>query len=141
LLGELAQTPANRADPMYADVLPLLVRCALAVGQVEVAHRLLAGVDPAMPMRENALASGHASIAEAEGRVLEAAALYEEAAKKWAEFGCIPEQAYALLGQGRCLRRLEQPGAEDVLTEAQRLFTALGFRPALTEVGALLAAG
>ena len=33
----------------------------------------------------------------------DAARLYAEAAERWQEFGNVPERAYALLGQGRCL--------------------------------------
>ena len=38
-----------------------------------------------------------------------AATLYAEAAARWQEFGNVPERAYALLGQGRCLLALGQP--------------------------------
>jgi class 3 adenylate cyclase len=34
----------------------------------------------------------------------------------------VPERAYALLGQGRCLRALGRPAAEEPLHEARDLF-------------------
>ena len=39
----------------------------------------------------------------------DAAALYGEAAARWQQFGNVPEHAYALLGQGRCLLALDRP--------------------------------
>ena len=68
----------------------------------------------------------------------EAAALYAEAAERWREFGNVPERAYALLGQGRCLAALGQPEAQEPLREARELFASMGYRPALAETDALL---
>ena len=47
-----------------------------------------------------------AQLAEAAGDHAAAALLYEEAAERWQQFGHVPERAYALLGQGRCLHAL-----------------------------------
>lgn len=52
--------------------------------------------------------------------------------------GTVPEQAYALLGQGRCLVALEDPAAEEPLRQAAELFSSMGYRPALAETNALL---
>ena len=64
--------------------------------------------------------------------------LYAEAAERWREFGNVPERAYALLGQGRCLAALGKPDAEAPLAEARDLFASMGYRPALAETDALL---
>ena len=50
----------------------------------------------------------------------------------------MPERAYALLGQGRCLQVLRDPDAGESLHEARALFGSLGYRPALAETEALL---
>ena len=49
------------------------------------------------------------------------------------QFGNVPERAYALLGQGRCLLALGDPAAEQPLREAAELFSSMGYRPALAE--------
>ena len=64
--------------------------------------------------------------------------LYAEAAERWREFGNVPERAYALLGQGRCLAALRKPEAQKPLREARELFAAMGYKPALAETIALL---
>ena len=58
-----------------------------------------------------------------------AARLYTEAAERWREFGNVPERAYALLGQGRCLAALGQPEAEEPLREAQGAFARWATSP------------
>jgi hypothetical protein len=50
----------------------------------------------------------------------------------------VPERAYALLGQGRCLLALGNPGAERLLREARDLFASTGYNPALVETELLL---
>ena len=49
------------------------------------------------------------------------------------EFGNVPERAYALLGQGRCLSAIGSPEAEEPLQEARELFESMGYQPALAE--------
>jgi hypothetical protein len=75
------------------------------------------------------------------GNSAEAATLYADAARQWHEFGNVPERAYALLGQGRCLRALGDPEAEQPLTEAREMFASIGYKPALAETEALLSQG
>jgi hypothetical protein len=70
---------------------------------------------------------------------MDAAILYADAAQRWHEFGNVPERAYALLGQGRCLSALGDSRAEQPLTEARGLFASMGYAPALAETEALLA--
>ena len=65
--------------------------------------------------------------------------MYAEAADSWRSSANVPERAYALLGQGRCLAALGKPGAEGPLREAKELFASMGYQPALTETEALLA--
>jgi hypothetical protein len=89
-------------------------------------------------MHEHALCSARAQLAEATGKPAQAAALFAEAAERWRTFGNVPEGAYALLGQGRCLSALADANAERPLLDARELFASMGFAPAVAEVDGLL---
>ena len=136
LLHELDQLTAVRTE--LGSVLPALLRVALALDDQTVAEQLATGIKPVTPLHEHALASAHAQLAEAAGDHSAAAQLYQQAAEHWRQFGNIPERAYALLGQGRCLATLGKPEAEAALREARDLFTTLAYQPALAESRALL---
>ena len=136
--GELEQVAGTRADTYYASALPLLMRTTLALGEMELATRLLDGVEPRTPLSEHALAACQAQLAEAAGEHGRAAAVYAKAAGRWREVGNLPERAYALLGQGRCLAALAKPEAAEPLREAQTLFASIEYRPALAETEAQL---
>ena len=56
----------------------------------------------------------------------EAGELYRRAAERWADFGSVVEQAYALLGLGRC-------GDAQALREGEAIFARLGASPVLAE--------
>ena len=137
LLVELEETPGARETSYYARQLGAMVRTALAAGDPELAARLADGLEPHFPLREHALCAARAQLAEAAGDHAKAAALYAEAAERWREFGNVPERAYALLGQGRCLAALGRPEAEEPLREARELFASMGYQPALAETDAL----
>ena len=139
LLHELDRIAASRTDPLYATVLPSLVRSALALGNPNLATSLTDGVPPLTPLHQHALTSSQAQLAEATGNHAEAASLYTDAAHRWHQFGNQPEHAYALLGQGRCLTTLANPDAEPPLRQARGLFASMGYKPALAETDALLA--
>jgi tetratricopeptide (TPR) repeat protein len=141
LLVELEQVVGTRSDPYYACFLPEVVRTAYALGQPQLAARLVDGVQPVMPLFEHVLASCRAQLAEGVGDHGPAAPLYAEAATRWHEFGNVPERAYALLGRGRCLAALGKPEAEAPLREARVLFASMGYKPALAETDRLLTEG
>jgi class 3 adenylate cyclase len=138
LLAELEQTPGARETPYYARRLASMLRTALAAGHPELARRLVDGLEPVFPLREHALCAARAMLAEHSGNHAGAAELYAEAAARWQEFGNIPERAYALLGQGRCLIALGDLAAEKPLHQAAELFSSMNYRPALAETDALL---
>ncbi len=138
LLGELERTVGIRDEPYYTAQLSELVRCALALDDRVLASQLIAGVEPHTPLQQNALATCRAALAEAAGDHANAAAAYADAATRWRLFGDVPELAYALVGQGRCLVALGTPGADRPLSEARELFTAMGYAPAIGETDALL---
>jgi class 3 adenylate cyclase len=138
LLSELEQVAGTHADPYYASVLPELARNAVALGDRELAARLVDGVEPTTPIFDHTLLVCRAQLTEAACDQAEAAALYAEAAERFREFGNVPERAYALLGQGRCLATLGEPEAKAPLREARELFASMGYMPALAETEAPL---
>jgi hypothetical protein len=139
LLAEIEQTPGARDTPYYSRQLGAMLRTALAAGDPALAQRLADGLEPRYPLDEHALCAARAQLAEHAGDHVEAVTLYAEAATRWQEFGHVPERAYALLGQGRCLRALGRPAAEEPLHEARDLFAEMGHKPALAETETLLA--
>jgi tetratricopeptide (TPR) repeat protein len=135
LLHELDELPGG---PPHLGGLPSLLRAALALGDPPLAQRLATGIEPVTPRDEHAVASAQAQLAEAAGDRTAAAELYRDAAERWRQFGNVPERAYALLGQGRCLTALGKPEAEAPLREAHEFFTTLAYQPALAETQTLL---
>jgi class 3 adenylate cyclase/tetratricopeptide (TPR) repeat protein len=138
LLAELAQVPKIRSTFVYPSELPRLLRIAFAIGALELVPRLVDGVEPTTPLADHALCAYRAQLEQAAGEHAQAAATYAEAAERWREFGNVPERAYALLGQGRCLAALGKPEAEKPLREARELFASMGYKPPLAETEALL---
>ena len=68
-----------------------------------------------------------------------AAAGYADAAERWQAFGVIAEQAFALLGEGRCLIRFGRTTeASRVLRQAREIFQKLQAAPAVAETDELL---
>jgi hypothetical protein len=76
--------------------------CALS-DELDLARELAEGLTVDLGRVGSARVAAAAVLAEADGRVSEALPLYERAAKRWHDFGCLPGRAEALLGQGRCL--------------------------------------
>ena len=131
LLHELDQLPSGARHS--ARELPSVLRvCARSRRRAarRAAHRRH---DRGTPLSEHALASTRAQLAEAAGEHAAAAQLYREAAERWLQFGNVPERAYALLGEGRCLTALQMPEAAGPLRRAAELFASIGYRPALVE--------
>jgi len=141
LLAELDEAPGTHQTVYFAGQLSNMVRTALAAGDPALAQHLVDGLEPHYPLDEHALCAARAQLVEAGGDHSGAADLYAEAAERWLEFGNVPERAYALLGQGRCLVALGKPVAEVPLAQARELFTSMGYAPALAETEALLLAG
>ena len=138
LLAEAEEAAGTHETPYYARMLTGMVRTALSAGNRALAQKLVAGLKPHYPLDEHALCAAQAQLAENVGDHAAAVTHYTEAAERWRGFGHVPELAYALLGQGRCLRSLEQPDAEQPLREAHKLFASMGYAPALAETDSLL---
>jgi hypothetical protein len=111
----------------------------VSIGEVERASSLMLDETHALNVRHrNAIAAARVAIAEASGRTAEAAEAYASSAAAWLRYGSLPERAHALLGQGRCLRALGDPGADEVLMAAREAFGTLGAAPFVREVDAVL---
>ena len=140
LEADLASLVDDDGAVIYADLLPTALRAVLDVGDEQLAQRLVALVRPSTVLAGLGLASSRAQLAEAAGDLPGAVERYREAADGWQAFGNVPEQAYARLGQGRCLVALGEPGAGEPLRQARDSFTAMGYAPALAATEALLGA-
>jgi tetratricopeptide (TPR) repeat protein len=139
LLAEIEATPGAHGDISYGMFLPAMVRTALAIGDADLAARLVDGVEPRHPYTEHALVAAGAALAEARGAHQPAADAYAGAADRWERFGVVPEQGLALLGQGRCLLALGRPAdATHALRAAREILHTLKAAPALAETDALL---
>jgi class 3 adenylate cyclase/tetratricopeptide (TPR) repeat protein len=138
LLRELEQSPAARGVSYYVRQLAAIVRTALASGDRALAERLVESIEPHYPLDEHALCAARAQLAEHAGDLVEAVALYADAAERWHAFGNVPERAYTLLGEGRCLLMLGRLGAERPLREARDVFASMSYEPALVQTEALL---
>jgi hypothetical protein len=138
LIAELERLPGSRDDPYYARQLPTMLRTVLTVDDRALAMRLLDGLDPLYPLREHALLTARAQLAEHAREYADAARLYAEADARWRQFGNVPETAYALLGEGRCLLAVARPEAQRPLREARDLFASMGYAPILRETESLL---
>ncbi len=85
-------------------------------------------------------ATGVAILAEADGRLDEAATGYVDVATRWERYGNVIEQGYALGAAGRCLIGLgRERAAIEPLRTARELFAAPGASVLVAEVDDLLA--
>jgi hypothetical protein len=115
-----------------------MVRTALGIGDPGLAHRLVGGVEAVNPYAEHALVAANASLAESGGDLSGAADLYADAARRWHDFGVVPEEGFALLGHGRCLVHLGRSAdAIFPLDAARDVFDQLGAAPSSHEAVAL----
>jgi class 3 adenylate cyclase/tetratricopeptide (TPR) repeat protein len=139
LLAEVESIPGFGGNSEFAFYLPAIVRAALALGQSDLAERLAGHVKHPYPHTEHALVAASAALTESRGALRSAADSYADAADRWERFGVVPEQAFALLGQGRCLLGLSRPTeAAPILKRAREIFDRLQAAPALAETDALL---
>jgi tetratricopeptide (TPR) repeat protein len=139
LLTELEGFPGARDAVNYPVLLPAMTRAALRVRDPALAQRLVAGVEPRTPYAEHAFVAANAVLTWARGDFQAAADAYADAAERWGRFGVVPEQAFALIGRGRCLLGLSRPTeAAPVLRRARSIFDRLQATPALAETDALL---
>jgi hypothetical protein len=131
----------TREDPeVRADDLPTLSRLAVDAGATDLAVELLGGMeDHRLERYRLALMSARAIVDEARGELRVALDTYGEAADAWARWGHFVEEAYALLGSGRCLIGLGRTEeARDRLGAARTMFAHLGAGQPLAVLDELL---
>jgi hypothetical protein len=116
-----------------------MVRTAVAVGDIELAGRLFADLQTPFPQHGHAVCGSRAILAEGRGDLARAIDRFREAARRWEEFGVVPEAAHARLGLGRALVAAGRTDeATEPLASARATFTRLGATPLVSEAGALL---
>ena len=101
-------------------------RIATASGWFELLDLFLDGSEQASAWDSCARPAALAGLAEARGQLEEAGELYRRAADRWAEFGSVVEQAYALLGLGRC-------GNARASLQGEAIFASLGASPVVAK--------
>jgi class 3 adenylate cyclase/tetratricopeptide (TPR) repeat protein len=122
-VAELEET--TRAMPMWrSHCLAWPARIAVALGKIELAQAFLDGAEQPAAWDRSVRPAMRAALAEARGNLGEAAALYREAAERFAAWESVVERGYALLGCGRC-------GDAMALREGQMIFERLGAAPVL----------
>ena len=105
------------------------------------AGRLIDGITPSYDMHVAAALAARAAVIEITDGCRAALPMYSDAAARLRALGHLRELAFSLLGQGRCLVDLGEPGAGIVLTEARDLFASFGFRQRVDEAESLLSPG
>ena len=123
----------------YCHHLPRLARAAHALDDDDLLAHLAAGVPDTLPRQQHAHVTVRALQAERAGDHARAAALYADAADRWEQFTEGIEEAHALLGQGRCLAAVGDPGADLPLRRARALFDQMGARGRVDECDRLIA--
>jgi class 3 adenylate cyclase/tetratricopeptide (TPR) repeat protein len=140
LLRECLALPGLHNDYEFDWLVPEAARIAAAIGAADLVAQVAGCVAAGRPLRPCVAPTVDAVCAECSGDAACAAALYREAATRWAALGVPYEHALASLGQGRCLMACgEAAGAAPALGEALALLTTLGAETALAEVRGLRA--
>jgi hypothetical protein len=125
---------------MYrGQYLPDVTRVCVAAKDLALAQDLLERTKAVGARSQHGLQTGWAVVTEARGDFMEAARLYDEVARRWAEYGHVLEHGQALFGVGRNMLRVGEPDAAGELDNAHAVFGRLSARPLMAEVDAWLA--
>jgi class 3 adenylate cyclase/tetratricopeptide (TPR) repeat protein len=136
---EIEQTTRGVSDFHRARFLHELATVCIEAGDLDLMRRLVDSIRVTVGRVGHSLVGARAVLAEADGDPKAALLLFEEAAKRWGEYGFVFGRGLALLGSGRCLLALGRgTEATPVLHQTRDIFAALGAAPALAEVDALL---
>ena len=121
LLREFAAVTRGVAPEYRESQLAAVTRECIRAGDPALAAEMI-GESVGSTRRDRLnVSSARAAVAEADGRLVEAAALYEEAADGWRAYGNPLEEAEALGGLARC-----DPGAGDARGRVDELRRDLG---------------
>jgi tetratricopeptide (TPR) repeat protein len=136
---EIEEATRGISDFYRARFLDELATVCVEAGDLDVVRRLVDSIRMTAGRAGHSLVGARAVLAEADGDPEAALPLFEEAAKRWAEYGYVFGRGLALLGSARCLLALERgTEAAPVLHQARDIFAGLEAAPALAEVDALL---
>ncbi len=136
---EIEQATREISDFHRAHFLDELAVVCVEAGDLDVMRRLVDSIRMTAGRAGHALVGARAVLAEADGDPEAALLLFEEAAKRWADYGFVFGRGLALLGSARCLLALGRTTeATPVLHQARDIFAELEAAPALAEVDALL---
>ena len=136
LLHAVLATPVR--GPNYDSWAGPATRVAIAIGDVDLADALLAGLDGTSRAAVLGRRWSTAMIAEARGEHERATPDYLAAAAEWKALDAPFECASAYLGAARCLVALGRPAeAGAPLADARSAFERLGAAPSLALVDAL----
>jgi tetratricopeptide (TPR) repeat protein len=138
-VDEIEESTREIADNHRALMVDELAGVCVEAGDLDSIRRLVDSIRVTAGRTGHALVGARAVLAEADGDPEAAFPLFEEAAKRWAEYGYVLGRGLALLGSARCLLALgRRTDATPVLKEARDIFAGLDAAPALAEVDALL---
>jgi hypothetical protein len=138
-IDELGATAPQRTSWVRSLFLPVEVRALVEVGRDADAEARLERADRTTLRGRLTVASAEGVLAEAAGRLEDAALRYGEAAEGWLAYGFPLERGRALVGLGRCLAQLER-GREgaNALRRAREVFERLRAKALLAETDALM---
>jgi tetratricopeptide (TPR) repeat protein len=141
LLSELVER--THEQPFWTLLyLADIARAAVGAGDVGPAKRFLESAVRGPTRHGHGGLSAKATLAEADGELEGAAALFSEAVPAWESYGGVVEAAMANLGAGRTLAALgRHDDADGPLRAAAATFSDIGATPLLAEAEALLAPG
>jgi class 3 adenylate cyclase/tetratricopeptide (TPR) repeat protein len=138
-VDEIEESTREIADNHRAFMVDELAAVCVEAGDLDSIRRLVDSIRVTAGRTGHALVGARAVLAEADGDPKAALPLFEEAAKRWAEYGYVLGRGLALLGSARCLLGLgRRTDAIPVLHQARDIFAGLDAAPALAEVDALL---
>ncbi|MGZ4149979.1 MAG: hypothetical protein ACXVQJ_08065, partial [Actinomycetota bacterium] len=121
--------------------LPVVVRIAVAAGDLDAAERLVPeGPGPPIERRRLSYDTAVAVLDETRGMRERALEGYRRLGEAWEAFGLRLETGQCLFGEGRSLRGLGRAAeARDALERARAALEPLGARPLLEEIDAQIA--
>jgi tetratricopeptide (TPR) repeat protein len=138
-VDEIEESTREIADNHRAFMVDELAAVSVEAGDLDSIRRLVDSIRLTAGRTGHALVGARAVLAETDGDPEAALSLFEEAAKRWAEYGYVFGRGLALLGSARCLLAVgRRTDAIPVLQEARDIFAGLDAAPALAEVDALL---
>jgi class 3 adenylate cyclase/tetratricopeptide (TPR) repeat protein len=133
LIEELERVTEDRLSSYRAQHLCDLARVCVVWREMDLAERLLKGIEPSAQRHALSLLTARTLLQEARGDLEPASKGYQDAADGWQGYGFLLEEGEARLGAGRTVLQMGRPEAFDVLREARVIFSRLEAAPLVTE--------